>query len=135
MNRHTLSRHRPAKARSASSRKMTGRLSIPEPPAIESRSRGVLDTPHARGMTTCCVKLMSTVTARLAANVTPPPIAYPAPRRRMVAGPFFAAQLAVDAGFYQTGCYDRAQQQMIEPQSRVARPAVALVIPEGEHWF
>jgi hypothetical protein len=69
MNRHTLSRHRPAKARSASSRKMTGRPSIPEPPAIESRSRGVLDTPHARGMTTCCVKLMSTVTARVAANV------------------------------------------------------------------
>ena len=29
-----------------------GRSSIPETPVMESRSRGVLDTPHARGMTT-----------------------------------------------------------------------------------
>src|SRR5262245_27069202 len=28
-----------------------GRSSIPEAPAIEWRSRGVLDTPHSRGMT------------------------------------------------------------------------------------
>src|SRR6267154_845708 len=28
-----------------------GRSSIPETPVIESRSRSVLDTPHARGMT------------------------------------------------------------------------------------
>jgi hypothetical protein len=28
-----------------------GRSSIPETPAIEPRGRGVLDTPHARGMT------------------------------------------------------------------------------------
>jgi hypothetical protein len=33
-----------------------GRSSIPETSMIESISRGVLDTPHARGMTvfTCC---------------------------------------------------------------------------------
>ena len=31
-----------------------GRSSIPETPVMESRSRGVLDTPHARGMTTVC---------------------------------------------------------------------------------
>src|SRR5216683_7718834 len=30
-----------------------GRSSIPETAVIEPRSRGVLDTPHARGMTTC----------------------------------------------------------------------------------
>ena len=31
---------------------LTGRPSIPETPLMDSRSRGVLDTPHARGMTT-----------------------------------------------------------------------------------
>jgi hypothetical protein len=31
---------------------LTGRSSIPEAPAIEPISRGVLDTPPARGMTT-----------------------------------------------------------------------------------
>jgi hypothetical protein len=30
-------------------RKMTGRPSIPETPAVATRSRGVLDSPHARG--------------------------------------------------------------------------------------
>ena len=29
----------------------TGRSSIPETAVMESKSRGVLDTPHARGMT------------------------------------------------------------------------------------
>ena len=37
----------------SSSPGLTGRSSIPETPAIEPRSRGVLDTPHARGMTSC----------------------------------------------------------------------------------
>jgi hypothetical protein len=31
---------------------LTGRPSIPETPMIDPRGRGVLDTPHARGMTT-----------------------------------------------------------------------------------
>jgi hypothetical protein len=31
-----------------------GRFSIPETVVIEPRSCGVLDTPHARGMTTSC---------------------------------------------------------------------------------
>jgi hypothetical protein len=31
-----------------------GRSSIPETPAMESRSRGVLEAPHARGMTALC---------------------------------------------------------------------------------
>jgi hypothetical protein len=39
---HIFRCHRPA---------LTGRPSIPETPMIESRSRGVLDPPHARGMT------------------------------------------------------------------------------------
>src|SRR5476651_2305609 len=33
---------------------MTVRSSNPEKSAIDPRGRGVLDTPHARGMTTCC---------------------------------------------------------------------------------
>src|SRR3954451_3451524 len=57
------------------------------------------------------------------------------PRRRMVAGAFLAAHLAIDAGLEQARRYLRAQQQMIEPQSGVARPAVALVVPEREHRF
>jgi hypothetical protein len=47
-------RHRPPTGR-ANARPMTGsggRSSIPETSAIEPRSRGVLDPPHARGMTT-----------------------------------------------------------------------------------
>src|SRR6266851_1904875 len=55
------------------------------------------------------------------------------PRRRVVAGAFFASQLAVDAGLDQPRCNRRTQQEMIEPQAGVARPAVALVIPEREH--
>jgi hypothetical protein len=35
----------------SSSPGLTGRPGIPETSTIESRSRGVLDTPHARGMT------------------------------------------------------------------------------------
>ncbi len=31
--------------------RLTGRSSIPETSVIESTSRGVLDAPHARGMT------------------------------------------------------------------------------------
>jgi hypothetical protein len=34
-----------------SSSGLTGRSSIPETPAVEPMSRGVLDPPHARGMT------------------------------------------------------------------------------------
>ena len=33
---------------------LTGRPSIPETPVMESKSRGVLDTPLARGMTVLC---------------------------------------------------------------------------------
>src|SRR3954471_16140071 len=51
------------------------------------------------------------------------------PRRRMVAGAFFAAHLAIDAGLEQARRNRRTQQQVIEPQSGVARPAVALVVP------
>ena len=43
-----LVRHTPQ----SSSPGLTGRPSIPETPVIEPRSRGVLDTPLARGMTT-----------------------------------------------------------------------------------
>jgi hypothetical protein len=38
----------------SSSPGLTGRPSIPEEAVIESKGRGVLDTPHARGMTTYC---------------------------------------------------------------------------------
>ena len=55
------------------------------------------------------------------------------PRRRVVAGAFLAAHLAVDAGLDQARRERRAQQEMIEPQAGIARPAVSLVIPEREH--
>src|SRR5438270_11942108 len=55
------------------------------------------------------------------------------PRRGVVAGAFLAPDLAIDARFGQPRRELRAQQQMIEPQAGVARPSVALVIPEGEH--
>ena len=48
---------------------------------------------------------------------------------------FLAADLAIDAGLEQAWCDLWAQQQMIEAQSGVARPAVALVVPEREHRF
>ena len=57
------------------------------------------------------------------------------PGRRVVAGAFFAAEAAVDTGFHQARPDCGAEQQMIEPQSRVARPAVALVVPEREYRF
>src|SRR4051812_35139897 len=57
------------------------------------------------------------------------------PRRRVVAGAFLAAHLAIDAGLEQARRNRRAQQQVIEPQSGVARPALALVVPEREHRF
>jgi hypothetical protein len=47
----------PATGSALSRRPMTGsggRSSIPPAPVMEPRSRGVLDTPHARGMTTFC---------------------------------------------------------------------------------
>jgi hypothetical protein len=44
MTRHTLTRHRP--------RKRT--IQYSETPMMESRSRSVLDAPHARGMTALC---------------------------------------------------------------------------------
>src|SRR6266702_8887948 len=55
------------------------------------------------------------------------------PRRRVVAGAFLAANLAVDAGFHQARRQHGAEQEMIEPQAGIARPAVALVVPECEH--
>src|SRR5439155_10757197 len=55
------------------------------------------------------------------------------PSRRMVAGAFLAAHFPVDAGLKQARGQRRAEQEMIEPQAGVARPAVALVIPEREH--
>src|SRR5207253_5912295 len=55
------------------------------------------------------------------------------PRRRVVAGAFLASYLAVDAGLDQARRDGRAQEQMIEPQSGVTRPAVSLVIPERVH--
>src|ERR1700686_1240247 len=55
------------------------------------------------------------------------------PRRGMVAGAFLGSHLAVDAGLDQARRNGRAEQQMIEPQSGVARPAVSLVIPERVH--
>jgi hypothetical protein len=46
-----LGRIAPRERSPLSSPGLTGRSSIPERPVMESRSRGVLDTPHARGMT------------------------------------------------------------------------------------
>src|SRR5689334_11289734 len=55
------------------------------------------------------------------------------PRRRVIAGAILAADLAIDAGLEQARRKRRAEQEMVEPQARIARPAVALVVPEGEH--
>src|SRR5258705_9446945 len=55
------------------------------------------------------------------------------PRRRVVAGAFLGSHLAVDACLDQARRKCGAQQQMIEPQSGIARPAVSLVIPERVH--
>src|SRR5206468_12320650 len=52
------------------------------------------------------------------------------PGRRVVAGAFFAARFAVDASFEEARRKGWTEQKMIEPQTRVARPAVSLVIPE-----
>src|SRR5262245_31131287 len=53
------------------------------------------------------------------------------PRRRMIAGAFFAADGLVDTGLEQARGEGRAEQEMIEPQARIARPAISLVVPEG----
>src|SRR5258708_19116737 len=55
------------------------------------------------------------------------------PRRRMVAGAFLGPHFAIDAGLDQPRRNGGAQQQVIEPQSGVARPAVSLVVPERVH--
>src|SRR5258708_39075961 len=55
------------------------------------------------------------------------------PRRRMVAGAFLGPHFAIDAGLDQPRRTARAQQQVIEPQSGVARPAASFVIPERVH--
>jgi hypothetical protein len=55
------------------------------------------------------------------------------PRWCVVAGAFLATHFSVDAGLDQARRQYRAQQKMVQPQSCVARPAVSLVIPEGEH--
>src|SRR6516162_6512649 len=55
------------------------------------------------------------------------------PRRRVVARSALAAYLAVDAGFRQARRKLWAEEEMIQSQARVALPAVALVVPEGEH--
>src|SRR5664279_5356920 len=57
------------------------------------------------------------------------------PGRRVVAGAFLSPFAAVDAGLDQARRQRRAQQEMIEPQAGVARPAVSLVIPERVHRF
>jgi hypothetical protein len=44
---------------------LTGRPSIPEKPVIESRSRGVLDAPLSRGMTTHDASLEDVVSGGL----------------------------------------------------------------------
>ncbi len=53
----------------------------------------------------------------------------------MVGRAVLAAQLAVDAALDQARRQRRAQQQMIEAKSGIARPAVTLVVPEREHRF
>src|SRR5437868_4782042 len=53
------------------------------------------------------------------------------PRRRVIAGAVLAADRLVDAGFGQARDEGRAEQEMIEPQARIARPTVSLVVPEG----
>src|SRR5947207_13862301 len=55
------------------------------------------------------------------------------PRRRVIAGAFLAAHCAVDTGLAEAWRQHRAQKEMIEPKPGVARPAVALVVPEREH--
>jgi hypothetical protein len=104
-----------------------------ETPMLESRSCGVLDTPLSRSMTTS-LRIGRLKSDGLQFAMTwKPPLPQHDPRRGMVAGAFFAARLAVDAGLDQAGRQRRAQQEMIEPQSGIARPSVALVIPEREH--
>ena len=53
------------------------------------------------------------------------------PHRRVIAGPFFAADGTVDAGIDEALGGLRAQQQMIDAQPGIARPAIAHVIPES----
>ena len=53
------------------------------------------------------------------------------PRRRVVAGAFLAAQLAVDAGLHQARRDRGTQQQVVEPQAGIARPAVVACSPRS----
>src|SRR3981081_1047528 len=55
------------------------------------------------------------------------------PRGRMVAGIGLAPDLAVDTGIAQAAGEVGAEQQVIEAQAGVARPAVSHVMPEGIH--
>src|SRR5579864_1931865 len=55
------------------------------------------------------------------------------PRRRVIACAVLAAHLAVDACVFQTRGKLGAEQEMVEPQARIARPAVSFVVPEGVH--
>src|ERR1700686_3678287 len=110
-----------------------GRSSIPETPMMESRGRGVLDTPHARGTTT----FGGGASAQLPTLRPPPPSQLPrigkpkrahpsgvlvqnqrAGDRRLgaLAAVFAFAEPAVDAdrralGFFQvhSGCIDQAR--------------------------
>src|SRR5450755_3746207 len=107
-----------------------------EASVIEPRSCGVLDTSVSRSMTTSCEARLSEIGPATTGNdAWRNALPQHDPRRSMVAGAFLAAQLAVDAGLDQARRQHRAQQEMIEPQSRVARPSVAFVIPEREHRF
>src|ERR1700687_215590 len=93
---------------------------------IAPRDRGVVFDENERAA-------LSVVIARATTVPMARKLPQPHPRRRVVAGAFLGSHLAVDAGLDQARRNGRAEQQMIEPQSGVARPAVSLVIPERVH--
>src|SRR6266851_756009 len=55
------------------------------------------------------------------------------PDRRVVAGALLAADGFVDAGVDETARSDLVEQQEIDSEPRVARPALSLVVPIGVH--
>src|SRR5436190_15587229 len=55
------------------------------------------------------------------------------PDRRVVAGALLAADGFVYAGVDEAPRGEVVEQQEIDPEPRVARPALSLVVPIGEH--
>jgi len=51
----------------------------------------------------------------------------------MIACPILTANVPVDASIHEPCRRYRIQQQMIEPQSRIARPTLPLIVPERKH--